>query len=189
MSKYSTSKAFFTKILTLVLLISLCILSCGDSSSKDNNDDSDKSLKTEEIEQVEVIPEQTEPLTFNDIIGQWSLMYPNNLGYEFQFYKNYRALIVLYLGNHSLLFKGVYNIEEENKVRINIYEMKRSTGVRGINKTSGFLKAKSSYFLLRCYTAKQNNTTTLIMRPISIMIDGQNSDGYLEPVLRLKKAK
>ena len=178
-----SSNFILAKISTFLLIMSLCLFSCGNSSSQ--GDDIINDLET--TEPVEAIPEQTSPLVFSDIVGQWSLMYPNDLGYEFQFYKNYRSLIVLYLGNHALVFKGVYNIEDTNKVRINIYEMKRSTSVKGINKTSGFVKAKSSYFLLQCYTAGQKKDTTLIVRPVSIMIDGNNSDGYLEPVLRLKK--
>ncbi|MDR3238097.1 MAG: hypothetical protein LBT84_06310 [Spirochaetia bacterium] len=135
------------------------------------------------------VPEETpgEPVTFSSINGQWYLMYPEDLGYELQFYKNFRSLIILYLGNHALLFKGVYNIEDGGRVRINIYEMKRSESAKGFNRTGGFIKAKSSYFLLQCHTVGQKQEQRLIVRPVKIVIDGNNSDGYLEPVLRLKK--
>lgn len=130
---------------------------------------------------------EAEPVTLENIVGSWYLFYPNDLGYEFVFRKNYRAFIILYLGNHSLLFKGVYVIEDKNRVRVSVYEMKRSASVRGINRTSGFTQARSSHFLLSCAVQGKDKNKRLIVRPIQIMIDGNNSDGYLEPVFRLKR--
>ena len=168
------------KFIVLCIAAFSLLLSCGNNGS-DKSTEQANSLPAQEQE----IQEPTEPITFDTINGQWHLMYPESLGYEMQFYKNYRSLIILYLGNHVLLFKGVYTIEEDSRVKINIYEMKRSESAA--NRESGFLKAKSSYFLFQCYTAGQKQNRKLILKPVKIIIDGNDSDGYFEPVLRLKK--
>jgi len=167
----------FTVLCTAMFLF---LLSCGSREDGKSTEQAD-TLPTREQE----IQEQTEPVTFETINGQWHLMYPESLGYEMQFYKNYRSLIILYLGNHTLLFRGIYTIEEDSKVRINIYEMKRSESVT--NRESGFIKAKYSHFLFQCYTAGQKQNMRLILKPLKIVIDGNDSDGFFEPVLRLKK--
>jgi len=133
------------------------------------------------------VAEKVVPLQLNDIVGSWRLKYPDNYGYDFRFYKNYRALVVLYLNNDALLFKGVYTIEETNQIRINIYEMKRENNVKSVNTGSGFIKAKSSYFLFRGAAEKGKKPATLILNPVKIFIDGNDSDGYFEPVMRLKR--
>jgi predicted RecB family nuclease len=174
---------FMNKFTVLCAAILALFLSC-------TNGEGDKSageLKPLPV-QEQKMREQTEPVTFDSIVGRWYLMYPESLGYEMQFYKNYRALVVLYLQNHALLFKGVYTLlEEENRVRINIYEMKRSESVTALNKGSGFTEAKSSYFLFQCGTTGQKQERRLVVRPLEIIIDGNDSDGFFEPVLRLKK--
>ena len=156
------------------------LLSCGSNEDNKSAEQAD-TLPAQEQE----IQEQTEPVTFETIHGQWHLMYPESLGYEIQFYKNYRSLVILYLGNHVQLFKGVYTIEEDSRVKINIYEMKR--GESAVNRESGFFKTTSSYFLFQCYTTGQKQNRRLVLKPVKIIIDGNNSDGYFEPVLRLKK--
>ena len=169
----------------LLLFFSSCIMYCGKSP--------DTAVPV--VEKEARVPEEgaaeiqvmTEPLTFRDVAGKWTLLYPNDYGYEFQFFRNYSSLTILYLNNHALLFKGVYTIEEGNRLRLNIYEMKRSKNVKYVNKSSGFLKAKSSYFLFQCSTAGENSSKRLILRPIKIIIDGNSSDGYFEPIIKLKK--
>jgi len=170
----------FTVLYTATFLL---LLSCGKREDSKPAEQVASALPAQEQE----IQEQTEPITFETIKGQWHLVYPESLGYEMQFYKNYRSFIVLYLGNHALLFKGIYTIEEGDKVRINIYEMKRSESTTAINKESGFTKTKSSYFLFQCYTAGEKQNKRLILKPVKIVIDGNDSDGFFEPVLRLKK--
>ncbi|OHD63256.1 MAG: hypothetical protein A2176_11770 [Spirochaetes bacterium RBG_13_51_14] len=124
------------------------------------------------------------PLTFKSVIGTWTLKYSGNYGYNFSFYSNYRALIVLYLNMETLIFKGVYTIED-NKLKINIYEMKEQHRAGGINR--GFVKAKSSYFLFGGYKTTKNRKETLRLRPLAIIIDGNNSEGYFEPLIKLTK--
>lgn len=185
--RYKSNKQVFIKQI-LLTLYTACLFLCACTGD-------DKSLQAEEKHQAEQTEEQKtdykgEPIVFDDIVGEWQLFYPNDLGYEFLFYKNYRALIIIYAGNHALLFKGVYTIEESNTVRININEMKRSQTVRGFSRTGGFTQIKSSYFLLHCLQqgrGKAKSEHRLIVRPVRLVIDGNNSDGYLEPILRLKR--
>jgi hypothetical protein len=125
------------------------------------------------------------PLTFKNVVGTWALKYSGNYGYQFSFYANYRALVILYLNMETLVFKGVYTLDEGNKLKINIYEMKdeRRAGVP----SKGFVKAKSSYFLFSGYETARQGRTTLFLRPRAIIIDGNNSEGYFEPLLKLAK--
>ena len=126
------------------------------------------------------------PLTFKSVIGNWTLKYSGNYGYNFSFYSNYRALVVLYLNMETLIFKGVYTIEDGNKLKINIYEMKEEHRAGCIKK--GFVKAKSSYFLFSGHKIRKNGKETLNLRPLAIIIDGNNSEGYFEPLIKLAKS-
>ncbi len=127
------------------------------------------------------------PVTFKTISGTWELRYPNRYGYVFKLYKNYRAVVILYLNSHSLIFKGVYTLEGSNNIRINIYEMKKCRRTAYLNLASGFVKAKSSYFIFSAERRKKRHEH-LFLRPRRIIIDGNNSDGYFEPVIKLKRA-
>lgn len=125
------------------------------------------------------------PLTFKNIVGTWALKYSGNFGYQFSFYANYRAMVILYLNMETLVFKGVYTIEDDGRLKINIVEWKeeRRAGSPG----RGFIKAKSSYFLFNGYETVKQGRTTLFLKPRAIIIDGNNSEGYFEPLLKLAK--
>lgn len=127
------------------------------------------------------------PLSFKSVIGTWTLKYSGNYGYTFSFYSNYRAVVVLYLNMETLVFKGVYTIEDGNKMKINIYEMKEEH--RNIGTRKGFVKAKSSYFLFSGHTSSKRGKGTLYLRPLAIVIDGNNSEGYFEPLIKLAKTR
>ncbi len=126
------------------------------------------------------------PLSFKSVIGTWSLKYSGNYGYTFSLNPSYRATVVLYLNMEILTFRGVYTIEEGNKLRININEMKDEH--RGGGRSKGFVKAKSSYFLFGGYKTRKNGKETLYLRPLAIIIDGNNSEGYFEPLIKLAKS-
>ncbi len=170
------------------LFLSLAViifLSCGRGPSQsEKHADENAGLTAEEIAEKQA-PES--PITFDKIPGKWILLYPNDYGYEFQLYRNYRALVILYLNNCALIFKGVYTLEDGNRLRLNISEMKRSQEVRAVNTYSGFAKAKSSYFLFRLSSTGEREKMKLVLRPLKIIIDGSDSDGYFEPILRLKR--
>lgn len=133
--------------------------------------------------------ETVEQINFKNISGTWSLMYDNNYGYSFKLGKNYKAVVILYLSTDSVIFKGVYTIEEKNILRINISEMKREERVKGLNTGSGFKKAKSSYFLFQSRIVQDSGKSFLEVRPVRISIDGNDSEGYFEPLIRLAKER
>ena len=141
-----------------------------------------KQSEPEPAEEVKI------PLSFKNVIGNWSLKYSGNYGYYFSLSKNYRAIVIIYLNTQSLIFKGVYTIDEKNTLKINISELKDEPRVTGINLYAGFVKAKSSYFLFDGYKIKKNNKDNLYLEPRSIIIDGNNSEGYFEPSIKLTKA-
>ena len=127
-----------------------------------------------------------ENLKFRDVQGKWSLMFRGNYGYEFRFSKSYRAICILYLLSSSLIFKGVYTIEEGNKLRINISEMKNEESVNGLNLSKKFVKTTSSYFVFQAEVRKEKKGKMLVLRPQKIFIDGNNSEGYFEPEIKLE---
>ena len=125
------------------------------------------------------------PVNFKTLNGNWNLLYENNYGYSFKFYKNYKAVVILYLNSSSIVFKGVYNIESNDSIRINISEMKREESVKSIDLKSGFVKAKSSHFIFNTRITNIDGKKNLELRPQTIFIDGSDSEGYFEPFIRL----
>jgi len=175
------SKALYIPVFILFIGITAsALLFAGDTAFKPGVTVAVNSARAEARNDGEL------PLTFKNVIGNWTLKYSGNYGYTFSFYSNYRALVVLYLNMETLIFKGVYTIEEGNKLKINIYEMKEEHRAAGTKK--GFVKAKSSYFLFGGHTIKKNRKETLYLRPRAIIIDGNNSEGYFEPLIKLTKS-
>lgn len=128
------------------------------------------------------------PLNFKSVVGYWLLTYPGNYGYRFNLHSNYRATVSIYLNNQTLFFNGVYTITDTDKLRINIYEMKvEHRSAPGRNR--GYVKAKSSHFTFGGYKIVKNGTETLHLRPIAIIIDGMNSEGYFEPLIKLSRVR
>lgn len=125
------------------------------------------------------------PVNFKTLSGNWTLLYGNDYGYSFKFYKNYRAVVILYLNTTSIIFKGVYNIENSETIRINISEMKREESVKNINMKGGFVKAKSSHFIFNTKVTSIDGKKILELRPQNIFIDGSDSEGYFEPYIKL----
>jgi hypothetical protein len=124
-------------------------------------------------------------VNFQNLSGYWTLLYGNDYGYSFRFYKNYRAIVILYLSSSSIVFKGVYNIESSDSIRINISEMKRVESVKSIDLKGGFQKAKSSYFIFDTKVISSGGKRNLELRPQKISIDGNDSEGYFEPYIKL----
>jgi len=171
-------KGLLSSVLIIFILISF--LSCSEPGKVNPENDS------EPAKENLALSKPPSPIGFMDVVGRWKLKYANHYGYDFRFYKNYKALVILYLSNHALVFKGVYTIEDNNRLKINIYEMKRDKNVRRVNVYGGFIKAKSSYFLFQASLPDDKRKKVLVVRPLKIVIDGNNSDGYFEPVIRLK---
>jgi len=126
------------------------------------------------------------PVNFKTLSGTWTLLYGNDYGYSFKFYKNYRAVVILYLNSSSIVFKGVYNIENSESIRINISEMKRIDSVKNLDLKDGFLKAKSSHFIFNTKVISSGGKKNLELKPQTIFIDGSDSEGYFEPYIKLE---
>ena len=137
--------------------------------------------------QGRVSGEENIPVSFKNINGTWTLFYGNNYGYTFKFYRNYRAIVILYLNNASIVFKGIYNVENSESMTINVSEMKRENKTKDINLKSGFNKAKSSQFIFNTKIVQGNDRKKYMeLRPQRINIDGTESEGFFEPYIKLE---
>ncbi len=129
----------------------------------------------------------TYSLQFADVVGRWQLLYRGNYGYEFRLYKNYQAVCIIFMQTSAVVFKGVYTFDNPQTIRININQMKNVDSCCDINTTTGFAQVKSSYFLFNASVFTKNNKKMLELKPLSIVIDGINSEGYFEPVITLQR--
>lgn len=125
-----------------------------------------------------------EPVRLADLPGRWQLLYRGNYGYQFQFFKNFRAICTVYLNTSAVIFKGVYTIEDGNKIRINVNEMKNESKAHQMNK---FVKTSSTYFIFDAKYEQSKKSKVLELVPIRSIIDGNNSEGYFEPLIKLNK--
>lgn len=122
-------------------------------------------------------------INFNEVIGTWRLYYRGNYGYEFAFNKSYRAVCVVRFKETSIYFRGVYTIDERKNLRINISEMKNEEP----GSSGKYNSVSSSYFIFDAKRYQQGGKDYLELRPIDIVINGNTSDGYFEPIMKLVK--
>jgi len=121
---------------------------------------------------------QAAPLSLNDCYGRW-----HNPIYVFTFNRNYTASIIIFVNqNESYVFNGVFNIDKDNLVRVNINEMKSCPPSSSFSR-SGYSKAASSHFTFLV----ESKGKTMTVRPKEIIIDGNNSEGYFDQEIVLKK--
>jgi hypothetical protein len=126
-------------------------------------------------------PALSGPMTLQNLIGQWQS--PN---YIFTMNGSYRATVVIMANNYeSFVFNGVYTLENDSILRININEIK-SCAPGEIYSKRGFTKTASSRFVFSA-ELKTDKIKTLLLKPKEIIIDGNNSDGYFESLLTLTK--
>lgn len=125
-------------------------------------------------------------VSYNDISGKWRLMYKNYFGYEFRFQPNYRVFCIIYSGTNAIIFKGIYSIDK-NTLTININEMKNEENIHRIDLWRKFTKTSSSYFIFNLELAGKEKNKTLILKPVKTIIDGNDSNGYFESEVNLKR--
>jgi hypothetical protein len=125
-------------------------------------------------------------VTYNDISGKWRLMYKNNCGYEFRFQTNYRAFCIIYSGTNAIIFKGIYSIEKD-KLTININEMKNEENIHRMDLWGKFTKITSSYFIFDMKLTGKDKNTTLVLKSLKTIIDGNDSNGYFESEVKVKR--
>ena len=120
------------------------------------------------------------PLSPSDCFGRWK----NDI-YTFTFTKNYTASIIIAINpQNCFVFNGVFNVERDNLIRVNISEMKSCPRDAAFSK-SGFSKASSSHFIFSL--DHKGDKRTLIVRPKEIIIDGNNSEGYFDQEMTLRR--
>ncbi|HRX15720.1 MAG: hypothetical protein JXK07_06835 [Spirochaetes bacterium] len=121
-----------------------------------------------------------------DVQGSWKLRYKDGFGYEFRLKEGYLAYIAVYIKGQLLVFKGVYNIDDGNILRVNISEMKEISNPSAIENRNGFVQTSSSVFRFKIISKSEKS---LIIEPKDIRIDGRSSGGYFEPRIELKSLK
>ena len=130
--------------------------------------------------------ENSLPLQLNNLWGNWALLYENDYGYDFKFYKDNKAVIILYLNTNSIIFRGTYSIENDSTLIINLSEIKNEEKTKNLNLKNNFVKVESSYFVFNARIATESNKKNLELRPKKIVIDANDSKGYFEPFFKLK---
>jgi len=130
--------------------------------------------------------ENSLPLQLNNLWGNWTLLYENDYGYDFKFYKDNKAVIILYLNTNSIIFRGTYSIENDSTLIINLSEIKNEEKTKNLNLKNNFVKVESSYFVFNARIATESNKKNLELRPKKIVIDANDSKGYFEPFFKLK---
>lgn len=121
--------------------------------------------------------------------GTWRLLYRGGYGYTFKFQKNFQSVCIIHLNTSAVVFKGVYTIENENAVRINIYEMKNDCNAQSPSTGAGFTRTSSTYFVFRASLSGVTPPPVLMLYPSRTVIDGRSSDGYFEPEIRLTRTR
>lgn len=169
--------------LLIYIIIMALIIACGGSEKGEIAIEEEK----DDYQPEKVVSSDIVPVNFNSIKGNWDLRYGDNYGYTFRLGNNYKAIVILYLSNSSLIFKGVYTIEDGDNLRINVSGMKREEKITGLNLNSGFVDVKSSYFIFNSRIFERGGRTIMELRPVRIFIDHNSSDGFFEPLVRLTK--
>lgn len=122
-------------------------------------------------------------IDFKEVVGTWRLHYRGNYGYEFMFNRSYRAVCVVRLKEMTIYFRGVYTIDDQKNLRINISEIKNQEPGRAAK----YNPVSSSYFVFEAKRYQHAGKDYLELRPIDIIINGKSSEGYFEPVMKLVK--
>jgi hypothetical protein len=130
--------------------------------------------------------ENSSPFKLSDLWGNWTLLYENDYGYNFKFYKDNKATVILYLNTNSIIFCGTYSIENDSTLKINLSEMKNEEKTKNLNLKKDFVKIESSYFVFKARITTESNKKIFELRPQKIFIDANDSKGYFEPFFKLK---
>ncbi len=182
MIDYTVLHLIFRRI---IILFIVSILSAAPCCTRKGGDDAENQQTQKKKAAVPEDDMDLIPVTVKNIIGRWNLTYGNDYGYSFTFNKNFKSIVVIYLKYSAIIFKGVYTIEDSGHIRINIIEMKNEDSLQNINYNSGFIKTQKSFFLFKS-GLKDKEKKQLVIKPERIIIDGTNSEGYFEPVIKLE---
>ena len=132
-----------------------------------------------------VYGESSLPLQPNNLWGNWTLLYENSYGYDFRFHKDNSTIVILYLNENSVIFRGTYSIENDSTIKINLLDMKNEEKTKNLNLKQGFVKIESSYFIFNLRITMESDKKILELRPQKIFIGANDSKGYFEPFFKL----
>lgn len=179
------------RVFCFIALLLLVFAGCsdeGDSASSTDNIGNKTFLqeKSEDLQHESREKQAGEPVTAESIHGRWKLHYRGNYGYDFYFGQGYNARIIISLNTQYLVFHGVYTVKD-GVVTINVFKMKSETDRNRVYAKKDFIKVKSSKFEFNGTRVKSNGRSMLYLKPGVITIDGHDSRGYFEPLLKLRK--
>jgi len=119
--------------------------------------------------------------SLNDCYGRWQ-----DETYLITLNRNYTASVIIFVNpTTAYVFNGVFTIEKDNQIRLNINEMKCGPRSSAFSR-SGFTKAASSRFVFEIQPSSVQGKA-LVLKPREVTIDGNNSEGYFDQELKLKK--
>jgi len=173
--------------LFLILFLAIIFLSCNKDGKKvDKKPENTLNHKSNIPKEIPVKKNIPIEITYKNIPGRWKEIYSNNYGYSFTFRRNYDSTVIVYLKQSAIIFKGIYTVAN-NRIKINLYKMKHCNSLREIYSKRGYYKSNSSYFLFNSSIIKNKKGKSMILMPEKVIINGNNSEGYFEPKMILKK--
>lgn len=122
-----------------------------------------------------------------DINGKWIFKYNASYGYEFSFTNSKFADIIIFMKSNFLLFKGIYQIKDTNTINIEVLEMKYSPSLSDIRSGKELTKTSSSRIIFKGQKSISGGKSYLILTTESVKIDGNSSEGFFDPEIKLKK--
>lgn len=125
------------------------------------------------------VPCMAEAPTLKNVIGTWQ-----NANYQFIMTNSYKATVIIYANTYqTFVFSGIYTVETDSKLRINISEIKTCNPSEVFSK-KGFTKTASSRFIFAADIVKGRQMN---IKPKEIIIDGNSSEGYFDSNISLQK--
>ncbi|MBN1498628.1 MAG: hypothetical protein JW982_00605 [Spirochaetes bacterium] len=89
--------------------------------------------------------------------------------------------------SNFLLFRGIYQIKEADKISIEVLEMKYSPSLNDIRSGKELTKTSSSSIIFRGERSSSGGKNYLVLKTESVKIDGSSSEGFFDPEIKLKK--
>jgi hypothetical protein len=128
------------------------------------------------------LPCMAEAPTLKNVIGTWQ-----NANYQFLLTNSYKATVIIYANAYqTFVFSGIYTVESDTKLRINISEIKTCNPAE-VNSRKGFTKTASSRFVFAADIAAVKTGRQMNIKPKEIIIDGNSSEGYFDSNISLQK--
>ncbi len=120
--------------------------------------------------------------TLKNVVGTWS-----SANYQFILTNSYKATVIIFANKYqNFVFSGIYTVESDAKLRINISEIK-TCNPGEVYARKGFTKTASSRFVFAADLTSGSRGRLMNLKPKEIIIDGNSSEGYFDPAISLQK--